>query len=102
VDVEAERDGVRPGPDGTPTLQLTPLEIDAIAQGSEAARATEADVGTARTVESVRLALGSASIPPAKVPPPENARGPRRARETLRVDKIKSQPIAPEPPSRKR
>jgi hypothetical protein len=90
------------GPDGTPTLQLTPLEIEAIAQGSEAARATEADLGTTPTVESVRIALGSSPIPPMTLPATANARGPRRARETLRVDRITSGPTAPSPPPRKR
>ena len=90
------------GLDGLPTLQLTPVEIEAIAQGSEAARATDADVGTTRTVESVRIAMGSSSIPPTTLPATPSARGPRRARETLRVDKVKSAPDAPGAPPRKR
>jgi hypothetical protein len=89
---------------GTPTLQLTPLEVDAIAQGSMAAYMVEPepDASGFRTVEGLRIALGSSSISPTTVPPAANPRGPRRARQTLRAEKIKSQPVAPDRPPRKR
>jgi hypothetical protein len=89
---------------GTPTLQLTPLEVDAIAQGSMAAYMVEPepDASGFRTVEGLRIALGSSSISPTTVPPAANPRGPRRARQTLRAEKIKSQPVTPDRPPRKR
>jgi hypothetical protein len=87
--------------DETPTLQLTPLEVGAIAQAGAACMA-EPDASAFRTVESIRLALGSSSIRPTTVPPAANARGPRRARQTLRAEKIKSQPVTTDRPSRKR
>jgi hypothetical protein len=88
----------------TPTLQLTPLEVDAIAHGSVTAYMAEPepDASSFRTVEGVRLARGSSSIPSTVVPSAVNARGPRRARETMRAEKIKSQPVTPDRPSRKR
>ncbi|HEU4727108.1 MAG TPA: hypothetical protein VFT22_04445 [Kofleriaceae bacterium] len=85
-----------------PTLQLTPVEMDAIAQGSQDARATHPDGPRMLTVENVRLALGSTSMTPARAAPAVTERGPRRARETLQVDKIKPSPAVPDPPSRKR
>lgn len=87
---------------GAPTLELTPLEVEAIAQGSEIAGPLGPDANTRLTVESVRIALGSSSIPATTVEPAANARGPRRGRETLRADKIKSPAIPPDRPSRKR
>jgi len=83
-------------------MQLTPLEIEAIAQGSQETDATagRAITNTTRTVESVRLALGSASMPPAPSIPERGTRGPRRTRETLRADAIKA--VVPDARSRKR
>ena len=85
-------------------MQLTPLEVDAIAQGSvtEYMAEPEPDASGFRTVEGVRLALGSSSISPTTVPPAENPRGPRRARQTMRAEKLKSQPLTPDRPPRKR
>jgi len=109
VPIDIERNATDPrsvtrGLDGAPTLQLTPLEVDAIAQGSMAAYMVEPepDASGFRTVEGLRIALGSSSISPTTVPPAANPRGPRRARQTLRAEKIKSQPVAPERPPRKR
>jgi hypothetical protein len=80
----------------TPTVALAPVEIDALIRGAEALEGP-ADLDTMRTVENVRIARGSSSMPPATV----DARGPRHPRETLRVDSIRS-PGKPTPPSRKR
>jgi hypothetical protein len=70
----------------TTTIPLAPVEIDAILQGADQPP-SRSDAGVSRTVESVRLALGSSAIPAAK-PPMVYARGPRRPRETLRADAI--------------
>jgi hypothetical protein len=129
TDVPASGDGSGPmtiGPDGRPTLQLSPVEIEALAQGSLETRPVHDDIRTTLTVENVRLALGSTSMPPARFPPegldaadaadaadapdapdaPDASdppdRGPRRARETLRVETIKAQPVTPAAPPRKR
>lgn len=90
-------------PTTTPTVALTPVEIDAIVRGhtvgpveaSTGASARSATSTSQRasegTVESVRLARGSASVPPTATPD-GHARGPRRGRETLRADRIRTQP----------
>jgi len=82
----------------TPTLPLKPVEIDAVMQGTSPASTPPGLAHSAPTVENVRLALGSSPIPPTE----RSERGPRRPRETLRADKIRLDPDAPVPPSRKR
>jgi hypothetical protein len=97
----------------TPTLPLTPIEVDALVRGASADVVIAADVSTQPTVEAVRLALGSESIrtavasprivlpvAPAQAPLPSGdealpERGTRRPRETLRTEAIR-------PPNRKR
>ena len=97
----------------TPTLPLTPVEVDALVRGASAEWVVTADASTQPTVEAVRLALGSESLrtavasPRIKLPvapvqaPPRSGdeavseRGARRPRETLRTDAIR-------PPNRKR
>jgi hypothetical protein len=108
----------------TPTLPLTPIEVDSLVQGAQTPSVVPADAATRPTVETFRPALGSTPIPtvrhaaiapaaaaapadrPAATPgpPPEPApavpsaaptRGPRRTRETLRADAFR-------PPTRKR
>ena len=46
----------------TPTLPLTPIEVDALVRGASAERVIAADASTLPTVEAVRLALGSESL----------------------------------------
>lgn len=66
----------------TPTLPLTPIEVDAIVRGASTEVVVIADASTRPTVEAVRLALGSESlrtavaspriklpVAPAEVPP---------------------------------
>ena len=84
--------------EGISTLPLSPVEIDAVMQGTSAASPIPGLASTAPTVENVRLALGSSPIPPTE----KSERGPRRPRETLRADKIRLDPDEPTPPSRKR
>jgi len=76
---------------------LKPVELDAVMQGASAA-STPGLASATPTVENVRLAHGSSPIPPIE----RSERGPRRPRETLRADKIRLDPDAPTPPSRKR
>lgn len=80
------------------TLPLSPVEIDAVMQGTSAASMPPGPASATPTVENVRLAQGSSPIPPTE----KSERGPRRPRETLRADKIRLDPDAPTPPSRKR
>jgi hypothetical protein len=47
----------------TPTLPLTPIEVDSIVQGAEASSVLHADAPTRPTIEIFRPALGSAPIP---------------------------------------
>ena len=47
----------------TPTLPLTPIEVDSIVQGAEASPVVHADAPTRPTMEIFRPALGSAPIP---------------------------------------
>jgi hypothetical protein len=82
------------GAGGAPTVALAAIEIEAIMQAGGAA-APPAGAETSHTVETVRIARGSAAMPPVRDEPAAHARGPRRPRETLRADAIK-------PPSRKR
>jgi hypothetical protein len=97
----------------TPTLPLTPIEVDALVRGASAEVMVTADASTQPTVEAVRLALGSESLRTALASPriklpvePTEApstsggeavpeRGTRRPRETLRTEAIR-------PPNRKR
>jgi hypothetical protein len=97
----------------TPTLPLTPVEVDALVRGASAQVMATADASTQPTVEAVRLARGSESlrtalaspriklpVAPAEAPPTSGGealpdRGTRRPRETLRTEAIR-------PPSRKR
>lgn len=97
----------------TPTLPLTPIEVDSLVRGASAEVVVTADASTRRTVETVRLARGSSSLrtaparprieppaAPATAPPasgiePLPERGTRRTRQTLRADAIS-------PPTRKR
>jgi hypothetical protein len=128
TDGSGEGSGDASGPskvdsDGRPTLQLSPVEIEALAQSSLEARPIHDDIRTTLTVENVRLALGSTSMPPARLDPegpewPEGPdasegpdaldapdlsdRGPRRARETLRVETITAQSDTLAPLPRKR
>lgn len=96
VDVAAGSERVALGAAGTATVALAPVEIDALVRGAEALTAP-VDPDTMRTVENVRIARGTASNPPETA----HARGPRRARETLRADSLRP-PGKPSPPSRKR
>ena len=97
----------------TPTLPLTPIEVEALVQGASAERVVTAEASTQPTVEAVRLARGSESLrtavaspriklPVASVQAPSASgdemlpeRGTRRPRETLRTEAIR-------PPNRKR
>ncbi len=105
----------------TPTLPLTPIEVDSLVQGASAEDMLAPDASTRPTVENFRPALGSSPLPSAlrdadvarpptepATPPPSAAaptrklspsaiagRGTRRLRETLRADAIR-------PPTRKR
>jgi hypothetical protein len=47
----------------TPTLPLTPIEVDSIVQGAEASSVLHADAPTRPTIEIFRPALGSSPIP---------------------------------------
>ena len=94
LDLAAGSQRVKLPAGGSPTVALTPVEIDAVMQGAEpAAVAPDRDT---RTVENVRVARGSSSLPPAS----GQARGPRRPRETLSADAIKTGKFTPS--SRKR
>jgi hypothetical protein len=46
----------------TPTLPLTPIEVDALVRGASAQVMATADASTQPTVEAVRLARGSESL----------------------------------------
>jgi hypothetical protein len=96
VDVAVGSERVALGAAETATVALAPVEIDALVRGAEALTAP-VDPDTMRTVETVRIARGTAPNRPETAHP----RGPRRARETLRADSLKS-PGKPSPPSRKR
>jgi hypothetical protein len=79
---------------GTPTVALSPVEVDALVHGAER---EAADPSSRPTVEHVRIARGTEPQPATSAP----ARGPRRARETLRADTVRT-PAAGLPPTRKR
>jgi hypothetical protein len=46
----------------TPTLPLTPIEVDALVRGASAEVVVTAEASTLPTVEAVRLALGSEAL----------------------------------------
>ena len=46
----------------TPTLALTPIEVDSLVRGASADAAVPPDASTRPTVENLRLALGSSSL----------------------------------------
>jgi len=89
---------------GTPTTRLEPIELEVLAQGTAAqtAQISKAkSVAHAPTARMKSLARGSAPITPAKPPAVlVHPRGPRRARESLRADEVKSEPAAPRTPRR--
>ena len=87
---------VKLGSKDTPTTALTAVEIDALVHAAEGVHAAT-DPNTRPTVEHVRIARGTESQRATTV----QARGPRRARETLRADTIKAPGLVP-PPTRKR
>ncbi|HZJ66601.1 MAG TPA: hypothetical protein VFD36_24010 [Kofleriaceae bacterium] len=95
ADLAAGSRPVKLGGPGTPTVALTAVEIDALVLGAEDAHAA-ADPDSRPTVEHVRIARGTESQPATTV----HARGPRRARETLRADSIRRP--GPTAPTRKR
>jgi hypothetical protein len=53
----------------TPTLPLTPVEVDALVRGASAEVVITADTSTQPTVEAVRLARGSESLRTAAASP---------------------------------
>ncbi|HEY6175546.1 MAG TPA: hypothetical protein VIX73_13905, partial [Kofleriaceae bacterium] len=47
----------------TPTLPLTPIEVESLVQGAQAPSVLPADAATRPTIEMFRPAMGSAPIP---------------------------------------
>lgn len=114
----------------TPTLPLSPVELDAIVEGAALACAASREADSRLTVESFRIAMGSSSIdaseveplappgppvlpgragaPPAEAPPdkpPAGSRGSRRieTRGPRRTrETLRADAIRIPPPPRKR
>ncbi|TMQ13007.1 MAG: hypothetical protein E6J90_29580 [Deltaproteobacteria bacterium] len=77
----------------TPSLPAT------VAAAAGSARFQRPELADAKSAAPASSTAGSSRAPPAvAAPPPGTSRGPRRTRESLRVDAIK----IPPPPTRKR
>lgn len=74
----------------TPTLMLTPVEIDSIVQSASASSVAPTDADSMRTVESCRLALGSSSLAAGAVERPAVP----AASEPVAISPAASEPVA--------
>ena len=90
----------------TPTLSLTPVEVDALVQSAASADVTASDAGSHKTVESYRIAMGSSPIEASDVSTvePPSSYAPIRTAATSRAVRLRTAtppaipvPVAPVP-----